>query len=101
MSLSMQVSPISVCTRTLQINAFAGNNSDWDDVEWTFRIFQGQPLTVFAYSGSITANKEFGQINFRGEDLVTLPMNREGHAQVGGRLRPTCFSCGCVIWHHI
>lgn len=61
---------------------FAGSDSEWDDLNWTFRIYDSDTFSAKVFSGKATDFKFIGEAFISAKDFVSIPSKENGQMAV-------------------
>jgi hypothetical protein len=65
-----------------QINSHAGRDAYWLDLEWCFRVYTGQQVSVSVFSGSALLHSLIGTLSLTTDELVKLPIAGNGEMEI-------------------
>lgn len=60
-----------------EVNSFGGSYSEWDDLNWLFRVYREDSLMVQVFSGTVTKSQQIGSYKISSHDFVSHTVNDE------------------------
>eukprot|EP01038_Epipyxis_sp_PR26KG_P005825 gene5825-8032_t len=68
---------------TSEVNSFAGRNSQWDDLEWSFHLRKSDSLAFKILSGTVVKNIFGGECTISSEAFLNLQIDHDGIINMG------------------
>jgi len=62
-----------------EVNSLGGSFSEWDDLNWMFRVYKQDSITVEVYSGSVSQSQLIGRYVVSSQDFVSIPVDNKKH----------------------
>ena len=65
-----------------EINAHAGSESHWTDLDWVCRVYEGNTVEFSVFTGTAMLNTLVGILSISADSFVKLPITENGDMQV-------------------